>query len=606
MKRTLAELLEALAGAESDEQRTEILTSSVDGHDDLSALRNEVIDAYGAIENPNGSDESASAVAQLASVADAIAARATRETKRAEDTAAAAARITGMPEMAKPVPAEPKAPPAEKPEKTAPAEASAKPAHAAAETGEETAPEETSAPGAVVEPVTASTTAARTVPLGQMAATTPPVEGRVELARDRYTVIAAADVPGFTAGQQITGMSQLREAVENRLEGLNHMTKGEALIASIRQEVPDERRIIGDGEAEWQKIERVTNEALLPGGSLVAAAGWCAEPETIYDLCPVTESLENLITLPSVTTRRGGLRWPKGIDFSSVYDASCYFEFTEEQMKDPKTEKPCCEIPCPEFDECTMGVIGLCVTASVLQQRGWPEVVEQFLTKALIAHRHKLNVKILKEMEAKATKVTPKMDTHGPGATESALSVLELLVTYYRYKYRLSNSATLEAVFPLFMRGILKSDLRKKLGIDNRWSVSDATLDTYLRNAGVNPQWVVGWQDSFADGATGFGGSVPTVWPTKVKVLLYPAGTFFQISADLLNIRGVRDSAQLKKNVYTALFFEQAICIGSRCNTPYVVELDLCANGMSGWGKEVSCATTPPSGGDTAALAGKK
>ncbi len=55
-------------------------------------------------------------------------------------------------------------------------------------------------------------------------------------------------------------------------------------------------------------------------GNLVAAAGWCAPSETIYDLCE-QESMDGILSLPEVTADRGGFNIPVdgGIDFSTIF-----------------------------------------------------------------------------------------------------------------------------------------------------------------------------------------------------------------------------------------------------------------------------------------------
>ncbi|MGZ7390174.1 major capsid protein, partial [Streptococcus pyogenes] len=65
-------------------------------------------------------------------------------------------------------------------------------------------------------------------------------------------------------------------------------------------------------------IDHATDESRLDGGSLVAAAGWCAPSETIYDFLP-TPAAANLFSLPEISLSRGGLRYPVEPDFSTLY-----------------------------------------------------------------------------------------------------------------------------------------------------------------------------------------------------------------------------------------------------------------------------------------------
>lgn len=427
---------------------------------------------------------------------------------------------------------------------------------------------------------------------------------------EKFTLVAAADVPGFSTGQVLSGgLSDLASAWESRMmplitSNVNSGVDGQRTrvgLARIKREVPDEYLIRDDHEAQ-KVIEFATDERNLPGGSLVAAAGWCAPSETLYDLCDIRMTDTGMINLPSVVARRGGIRYPADFDWAAVW-SSIGFYLTEAEVI-AGTEKPCVEVPCPEdWQECRMDVSGMCIRTPILMERGWPERVRQFMDGAMIIHGHKMNAKKLAKMEALSTLITMPatpdpnpaasiVDPHGPGAFESVLSMLELQVQYQRYRDRLSQTETLEMVAPFWLRGILKSDLRKKLGIDNRYDVTDADLDRYFRAIGVNPQWVYDWQDSFSEplDPSGFGGPVPTVWPSTVKVLLYRAGTFFQLGADVINLDGVYDHASLVQNIYTALFTEEGWQVCNRCGDSFVIELDLCPNGLSGAYQWTQCA----------------
>lgn len=422
-----------------------------------------------------------------------------------------------------------------------------------------------------------------------------------------FSLVAAADVPEFSTGQQLNGVEDLARAWEARMGpmitgNVNSGRDGERTrvgLARIKRNVPEQFMIRDDSEAE-EKITAATDESRLPGGSLVAAAGWCAPSEQLYDLCPIRMTQEGLIDLPSVTARRGGIRYPADFDWSAIWGSTGFYLTETEAIAG--VEKTCVEVPCPtEFEECRMDVSGMCIRTPILMERGWPERVEQFMQGSLLIHAHKMNARKIAKMEAMSQAVTfaapanpnPSAsiaDSHGPGAVESLLSILELQVQYQRYRERLSQNATLEMIAPYWMRGILKSDLRKKLGIDNRWNITDTMVDGYLRAVGVSPQYVYDWQDSLATGnAADFGGDVPTQWPESVKFLLYPAGTFFQLQADVINLDGVYDHASLIQNVYTALFTEEGWQVCSRCGTSYVVTVNLCPNGLSGSHQAVNC-----------------
>src|SRR5690606_20267109 len=66
-------------------------------------------------------------------------------------------------------------------------------------------------------------------------------------------------------------------------------------------------------------------------GSLTAAGGWCAPSETLYDFCEVPLATD-LVALPEITIRRGGVRWPIEPDLSAIFESFEFF-FTEPELE---------------------------------------------------------------------------------------------------------------------------------------------------------------------------------------------------------------------------------------------------------------------------------
>lgn len=601
----LNDLLARLAEVPPEDQPA-VIQQALNENPDLNTndLSNEVLELFDSITSGDGPvDENAvNTMETLARVADGIGEVNAQAEQRAARAAEIGERLRSMkqpadePAAETPDDGEPAAEiPAEAPEEEPDGDAPAEPESAEADAGKEL--------------VAATVNDTARVPLGGRNSVTPATPApNTPRPFEKFSLVAAADVPEFSTGQELNGLSDLALAWERRMGpmitgNVNSGRDGERTrvgLARIKREVPEEFLIRDDAEAE-EKINFATDEARLPGGSLVAAAGWCAPSEQLYDLCPIRITQEGMIDLPSVTARRGGIRYPADFDWTSIWGSTGFYLTEAEAIAG--VEKTCVEVPCPtEFEECRMDVSGLCIRTPILMERGWPERVEQFMQGSLLVHAHKMNARKLARMEALSTPITfpaapapdpnaAVADPHGPGAVESLLSMLELQVQYMRYRERLSQGKTLEMVAPYWMRGILKSDLRKKLGIDNRWNISDSMVDGYLRNVGVNPQYVYDWQDALASGnAADFGGDVPTQWPSQVKVLLYPAGTFFQLTADVINLDGVYDHASLVQNVYTALFTEEGWQVCSRCGESFVITFNLCANGLSGSHQLTSCA----------------
>lgn len=369
---------------------------------------------------------------------------------------------------------------------------------------------------------------------------------------------------------------------------------------AVIQKPTDERFTVKNKDPQHIEdvINAARNEANLlntttgKGGSLLAAGGWCAPSETIYDLCEL-ETRDGLLSVPEITINRGGINFTTGPDFSSIYSATG-FCFTEQDdidgtyapgatPEDPNVEgdKPCYHIECPDFTEERLDVCGLCLTAGLLQARGYPEIIARVLRGALIGHDHRLNANIIEKMVAGSTAIT--MPASQVGATAPLLTAIELQVEHLRTVNRMSRTATLEAVFPMWTHGVIRSDLSRRLGVD-MLSVTNQQINGWFVQRGVSAQFVYDWQDISTTAASGF-----TAWPTEVDFLLYPAGTWVKGAADVITLDTIYDSVGLGQNNYTALFTEEGYLMAKMCHDSRVVTVNVCPDGATAAGVGIAC-----------------
>lgn len=380
----------------------------------------------------------------------------------------------------------------------------------------------------------------------------------------RDVVFASGEGSGFAPG---TGLdwSDAAKIVDKRLASFNatqysraaqqnrHMRQQQGVM-SIRKPIP-ENLVIESSDAMHAEevLRRAADESRLPQKSLVASGGWCAPSETLYDLLEM-ETRDGIFSLPEVGISRGGIFRTLGPAFSDIYSQITGFQYTEEEdiAGDYDGEgggsKPCYRVECPDFEEFRLGVVGLCLTAGLLQQRGYPEVIARTLRGALIAHDHRMAALALQEIADGSTAVTMPSDA---GATAPLLDAIEKQIEHMKYTHRLGRGASVEAIFPYWVRGAVRSDLSRRLGID-LISVPDARIDGWFRDRGANPQFVYNFQDINGTDAASF-----TAWPNEVQFLLYPAGSWVRGTSDIITVDTVFDSTQLSTNDYTALFTEE-------------------------------------------------
>lgn len=332
----------------------------------------------------------------------------------------------------------------------------------------------------------------------------------------------------------------------------------------------DPKLIASDEQSLVAAVEHAVDESRLEGGSLVAAAGWCAPSETTYEFLPTLQA-SNLLSLPEVAISRGGLRFPVEPDFSALYEAGRY-QMTEAEAISGTT-KECVEIPCPDMEELRLDVMWTCVTGNLLQNKGWPELTSKFIAEAMKAHAHRLSAArlaaVLEESDQAAVGV-PEI-----GAVGTILNAIELHAEDLRIKYRLGRQ-TVEGIAPVWLRTVLRADLAYRDEVLPQ-QVTDAMLDQHLADRGVRLQFVTDYQTDVIGAGPG-----SLAYPDNVKVVLYPAGTFISSVQQVANLGAIYDSTGLSKNQRTELFIEDGFGVGKRGYESREITIPLDVNGVVG------------------------
>lgn len=580
--RTTASL--ATAYEDQTPQEDLVIPESFDGISDadLNVLYSTATEAFDALYSAAGEDMSSEDLDRLAALTDGvealaaeIAARETARAERAEKAAALAARV--------------------RPEGALSAD-TAEAGDAGDEepvTEEDEEEDEQAEDENAADAVVASGRPEVRIPLSAVRRNTAVVVHESTKNTMKDVAFAAGDGLGVAVGAGLD-WDGIGKAIDRKLQGYNASTyataaatgrhlKEQHSIVTLRREFPSDLRVSSTDRAHVEEVlARAANESRLPGGSLVAAGGWCAPSEVLYDLIEL-ESRDGLLSLPEVEVSRGGISFTPGPSFADIFTDITGFTFTEAQDiageyqpgVDGNVEgpKPCYTVECPDFSEERLRVSGVCIQAGLLMSRGYPEVISRVVRGALIAHEHRLNAQQIATMVAGSTQVT--LPSEQAGAAAPILTAIELQVEHYRYSHRLRRDQSLEAVFPAWTRGAIRSDLSRRLGVD-LLSVTDAQIIGWFRERGVNPQFVYNWQAIDSTAASAF-----TAWPDSVSFLLYAAGTWIKGSAPVISLDTVYDSTLLANNDYTALFTEEGWLMLKRGHDSRVVTVPLTASGAT-------------------------
>ncbi len=381
--------------------------------------------------------------------------------------------------------------------------------------------------------------------------------------RRRESVLtASADIPDFAVGQKLDDAIMLVAAMQSRARTLPITARGDEAprypIASLTRE----HRF----NLSLDSTPAEVNEVLVAAGNpdiLTAAGGWCSPSEISYDLFNIVCE-DGMLDLPTVGINRGGIRWPTSPSFADVTSSSALFSWTETQDIAAVTGtaqsgvKTCGRVPCPGFNEARLHCDGICLTVGNLTEDAYPETISNFMKLLQVANARKINRLRINQLAAFAItpSVTGTFGAGGEGVVAPVLGAIELQAIDYRERYSMCVGATLEVILPRWLRGAMRSDLRRRTGATTeQLSVTDATLMSLFDAAGVRIQWVSDYQVR-TTGFPGVPGVIPTAWPTAVEFMMYAPGTVVLGQGMRLNLGIIRDSIMNQTNDHTAAWME--------------------------------------------------
>lgn len=422
-----------------------------------------------------------------------------------------------------------------------------------------------------------------------------PAAPQVDDEGPRVTITAAAD-SGFAAGA-LLDIDKMGEALQHRVRSMSEPSsalRGADIpmqkypVAAIRTNAPEELTI--DRQKDHMAIlASAVDMNRLPEQSLVAAGGWCAPSETIYDLCE-GETLEGIISVPEVTIRRGGINFTKGPQFADFYgvpwtDGAGFLQTEAEAIAG--VEKDCFTIECPEFDEIRMDAVGLCIKVPILTEAGYPELVKRIVSGSLTAHQHRLAWEIIRRMVA-GSGAARDFTAAGKGATVTdSLEAFNLVADQRREQYRLGLNTPMEVILPFWVKAMFKNDLarRSSIGVE---AISDAQLMAQFSARNLAVQFVYNWQP-LAGLVVGADTAPIENYPATYQALMYPAGTWVVGKKDVINLSAVYDAASLQVNTYTGTFMEQGLLVANMCYDSNLITLPVCNAGRTG-AQDLTCA----------------
>jgi len=401
--------------------------------------------------------------------------------------------------------------------------------------------------------------------------------------------------PGYRPGMGRIGFAELGRAIDSVKPGSrsrnrpNKFSPNAIYSAQVLARLARDMETAADAHALYAAINAATDQKALPGGSLVAAGGWCAPSEQLYNFCDVPNATD-LISLPEIAINRGGIRWPIEPDLTAIFNDFEWF-YTEPQLEavdsggDPTAQKNCVDIPCPEeFEEIRLNALGYCVEAGILQTQGWPELITWFMEQLAQEHLRALSKRTIIDLVAGSTHISINPN-YTFGAVPALLNSLAMVATNLRLQKGLARDTIIEGVAPSWLAEVMRADLAMQEGVSNK-AVTDAEVLGWFAARNIALQLVGDWQtrDAGTPGDLTMG-----VWPAEMDILLYPAGTWFRSMSNVIELGVMYPKEQLAVNRYTRFFVEDALAVGKRCYQSQVVTVPICVSGALSERVSVAC-----------------
>ena len=398
--------------------------------------------------------------------------------------------------------------------------------------------------------------------------------GKVE--NKTATIIAAADLRGIQSGSVIPDYLSLANALLERRNSMGRTSGGDgeqALVASIKTDHfydPTHTLISSDTEGNQDKVNAVVASVAQKTAStegLVAAGGLYGPVETSYDIYKLGESLARPVkaALPSFKADRGGLRFLTPPVLADLQGAVSVWTLEDDiAAVDPASgkEKPCIRVKAGEEVTVYIEALPLCLTFGNIGARAFPEMVERHVELAMVWQARFAESRLLERIGNLSTKVTAKSEL---GVARDILGQIDRAGAALRNRHRLEPNFPLKAIFPLWFKDAMRSDLIKQMpgdGQEAAFDLVDSTIDRWFAARNVSVTWTYDGESTqyFAEQADG----ALVNYPSKLVWYLFPEGTFLFLEEATLDLGIVRDSTLNATNDYKMFIetFENVAKVG--------------------------------------------
>ena len=393
----------------------------------------------------------------------------------------------------------------------------------------------------------------------------------------KVAITAGADIPGYTAGTNLTDMNEVASAMEKRLHTLRRVNGGDGeqhIVASLTVQYPESRTLTTDAESNALKITAAAEESQ----ALVASGGHGAPFEVKYDIFGLGSTTDRPVrdALPRFQADRGGIRFvtpPSFLTYNATAansynyrDAVGVWTAANDSAETPSpSSKLSMTVTAAQENTVSTDAVTLQLQFGNLMTRAYPELIARHNELALVQHAREAELNLLDKISAGSTAVNAHVaTTEAPsliGFARDFLVQVRKAAVAYRSRHRIDAGTRLKAIVPAWIYDAMAADLALNMPGDGTLGVGEAEIKGYLSSSNVD---MVSSLDLNA--FLGQAGSAARLleFPDQITWYLFAEGTFLFLDGGTLDLGIIRDSTLVGTNDYKMFIetFENVAKVG--------------------------------------------
>jgi hypothetical protein len=403
----------------------------------------------------------------------------------------------------------------------------------------------------------------------------------------KASLVAAAATGVGRHGTEIGDRYELAQDMTSMLDRLDPRGQtGKVLIASATWEYPEDRKLeTKPGTMLTERDARIMDAVTHPQ-ALVASGGICAPVNVDWDMSTwATPERPLRDALPAFQASRGGLLYRQPPDFSALSGATAVW--TEATDLNPGTStKPVLAIACPSTTTVYVDAVPTRLGFGNMQARFDPEVVATNTDLAIAAAAQIAERNLLTRIQAAA--LSTVTTAAYLGASRDMLAIVDQFMAAFRDNHRLSDTQVVSAIFPRWVKNMIRADRAREIGHDGQsidpLAITDEWIESAFAIRHVKPIWIYDGlttnspSQAFAALANG---AIP-VWPDKVYATFFIEGSIQFLDGGRLDLGVVRDATLDATNDYET-FVEtfEGIAFRGFANAAVNVSIEVVPNGAT-------------------------